>query len=86
MLVLNLPPCNVGLSNFEHLKGSLVESYKNSIVKLSQSEQLKNLSRFRVETHDTEEQGQSVIIKPLRRFVCGVDVTKQRSCMKSTMT
>lgn len=49
-----LPPGNVGLDQPQHLQGSLVETDEDSIVDLSQAEQLKDLTDTGAHTVDSK--------------------------------
>ena len=48
------PPCYVGLSDSQHVDGGLVEAQEDSIVDLTQAEQLHYLAWPGVDTIDTE--------------------------------
>ena len=50
---VNLPISNVGLDSSQHVDGGLVELDQNGIVKLSQSEELEDLSDLRGQIVDT---------------------------------
>ena len=49
-----LPPSDVRLSNSQHVDGGLVQFDEDTIVDLSQTEQLHDLARTRVDAVDTE--------------------------------
>ena len=52
---IRISPCDVWLSNTQHVDGGFIELHKHTIVDLSESEQLHHLSRFWWHTIDTIE-------------------------------
>jgi hypothetical protein len=52
-LEAGVSPGNVGFNNLEHVEGGLVDSEEDSVVNLSESHQLKDLSRLGVDLVDT---------------------------------
>lgn len=53
-LQVRVTPCNVRLTDSQHVNGGLVQSHKHSIVDLKQSEQLEHLAHFRSHFVDTK--------------------------------
>ena len=51
---LDLPPCYVWLCQTKHVNGCLVKFYKNTIVYLSQAEELQYFTRLRMKSIDTK--------------------------------
>lgn len=78
---VRVAPCNVRLSNTQHVDGGFVQLDENTIVDLTQTEQLQNLAHFWCNFVDTENGNERRNIPIKIQIECGDDECMKCACV-----